>query len=197
MSSQGSTKPSRLRMLGVLVAFAVSVPVAAPDAARAEKFNVGGGIVHGVTVFDGDGLPPADEDCVPGLTFTVKGVAPGVVYNTVTTGFVGDLEIVGSGRSECGSATESGGTLELTITGTGPTGSEITCDPLAGGFLRNATAVRVELAGSCSVNNYGTAEIQFLAQLQFTPSEPVGAAVTEPVKKAFFDGDFVIVPAAS
>lgn len=198
MSSLGSRKRARRRALGLLAVLAVGVPLFSPDGAKAAKFNVGGGAVHGSVVFDDPGLSGNPDTCVPNLHFGLEALAPGVAYNTVTTGFVGDLEITGDGTSDCGTPLGSGGTLTLHVTGTGPTGSEIVCDPLSGGFSRTATAVTVDLSGSCTVNNYGTAQIQFLAVLQFTPTAPAGAPATGAnIMEAIFDGDFVIVPAAS
>jgi hypothetical protein len=192
----------RALSLGLVAAFAIGMPLAVPEGVKASN-NVGSGVVHGTTVFDGDGLATDPETCVPNLGFSVKGIAPGVVYNTVTTGFVGDLEIEGRGTSECGATLGSGGTLTLKITGTGPTGSEIICDPLTGGFSRTATVVSVELTGSCSVNDYGTAPIRFLSVLNFTPTAPMDPTTDPPtiagvngtkIKEALFDGKFVIIP---
>jgi hypothetical protein len=198
MSSQGSRKRFRRESLGLLVVLAMSGPLVAPDGATAAKFNLGGGVVHGEVVFDDPGLSGDPNTCVSNLHFSIEAVAPGVAYNTVTTGFVGDLEMTGDGWSDCGTPLGSGGTLTLHVTGTGPTGSEIVCDPLQGGFSRTATVVTVDLFGSCTVNNYGTAQIQFLSVLQFTPTAPTGAPATgASIKEAIFDGDFVIVPAAS
>jgi len=198
MSSLGSRKQARRRRLWVLVALALAMPFVVSDGAKATKYNVGGGTVHGNVVFDDPGLSADPDTCVPNLGFNLTAVAPAVVYNTVTTGFVGDLEMTGEGVSDCGTPLGSGGTLTLHVTGTGPSGSEIVCDPLSGGFSRSATVVSVELFGSCTVNNYGTALIQFLSVLQFTPTAPTGAPANgSNIKEAVFDGEFVIVPSGS
>lgn len=199
-------KVGRGRKLGTLAALATAIPLLVPTQAGADKFNVGGGVVHGEVEFDAPGLPAVGESCVVNVDdvdFTVDGFAPSFVYNTVITGFAGAIHIGGKGTSVCAEGPVREGRLALTITGTGPTGSQIACgetlgQELKGGFTRVGTVVTVEIFGDCTVNSYGTARIQFLSTLQFTPSEPTGAGVNGTnIEKAFFDGDFVLVPAAS
>lgn len=186
---------SRIRSLGVLAAFAVSLPILVPTGADAAKSNLGGGAVHGTAVFAAPGIPPAGQPCVA-ISFTVNGVAPAFVMNTVITGYLGLINITGTGSTDCTSATVSGGDLSLSATGSGPTGSEIACGPLVGGFTRIGVEVAVQIAGPCTVNQYGTGDVQFLADLVFTPTPP-GAGVTQPILTANFDGVFTVVPAQS
>jgi hypothetical protein len=119
-----------------------------------------------------------------------------MAMNTVITGFVGELALTGNGTTTCGSAIASGGSLELTVGGRGPTGSQFDCATLTGTFDRTAVVVRVTLEGSCVVNQFtrGTLAVQFLSQLVFTPLPP-GAGVTGNIMTSNFDGTFAVFPA--
>jgi hypothetical protein len=203
---KGSGTSGRTRILALFTVLGAFIPLVAPSGAQAAKYNIGGGVVHGVTEFEGAGLPPVGAPCVVGVDdvdFTVDGLAPSFVYNTVITGYAGAIHIGGGGTSVCAEGAVRTGSLKLTITGTGPTGSQIACgdiegEELTGGFTRVGSVVTVEIFGECKVNSYGTARIQFLSTLQFTPFDPTGAGTGQTyIKKAFFDGEFVLVPAES
>jgi hypothetical protein len=180
--------------VGLVVASAL---VLVPGTADAAKFNVGAGVVLGTAQFASPGLAPAGQPCVPG-SFTVTGTGAAAALNTVITGYVGTITLTGSGTTECGSTTASGGTLNVRVSGTGPTSSQIDCGPLIGTFTRAIVEVVVQVTGSCTINQYGTAPIQFVADLVFTPGTTTpGQGVTAPIMTAEFAGPFVLVPAAS
>lgn len=196
MGSNRSGKASRIRSLGMLAAaLAVSIPLLTPTGANAAKSNLGGGVVHGTTVFDPPGIPAAGEPCQP-VSFSVEGQSASFMMNTVITGYLGAIQITGTGNTDCTSATVSGGDLTLRITGEGPTGSRVDCPVLDGGYTRIGVEVIVQLTGECVVNEFGTGLVQFVSELVFTPLPP-GGGVTGPVLEANFDGAFAVVPAQS
>ena len=179
----------------MLAALAASIPILAPTGAQAVKSNLGGGVVHGTTIFDPPGIPAAGQPCQP-VSFSLDAESPAFVMNTVITGYLGVIEITGTGNTDCTSTTVSGGDLVLSITGEGPTGSRVNCPVLEGGYTRVGVEVLVQLTGECIVNEYGTGPVQFISELVFTPLPP-GAGVTGPVLEANFDGVFAVVPAQS
>lgn len=186
---------SRARSLVIVGLLAGSIFV--PTNANASR-NIGAGVVHGTAQFVAPGLPPANATCQSADFDLVDSLAIGVVLNTVITGFTGELALTGGGETTCGSAAFSGGSLTLTVSGTGPTGSQLDCATLNGNFERTAVVVRVTLDGSCIVNQFtrGTTAVQFLAQLVFTPLPP-GAGVTSHIMTANFDGTFAVFPASA
>lgn len=207
MAGQAGKRVGPARIVGLAAALAVAVPLLAPTGAHAEKANVGGGAIHGTVEFDSPGLESA---CVNGVGFDVNGFAPSFVYNTVITGFAGAFRLTGRGFSECqpGSQVLRSGTLDLTASGTGPTGSRIECASLSGQFERIGTAVTVNVNGDCIVNSYGLGTNTFIAALQFTPLDfTVEDANPEPpnppalnvspnvvIRTAYFDGNFIMFP---
>lgn len=207
MAGQAVRKVRRARIVGMAAALAVAVPLLAPTGAHADRANVGGGAIHGTVDFDSPGLESA---CTSGVGFDVDGFAPSFVYNTVITGFVGAFRLTGRGFSECqpGSQVLRSGTLELTATGTGPTGSRLACATLSGQFERIGTVVTVNVGGDCIVNSYGLGTNTFIATLQFTPLDfTVEDANPEPpappnlnvspnvvIRTAYFDGTFAMIP---
>lgn len=177
---------------GVLAAAVVAL-VMAPTPSHASR-NIGAGVVHGTVQFDSPGLAQAGQPCVPG-TFDLVATGAAGAMNTVITGYVGTLSITGEGTTNCGSATASGGTLRVFVTGTGPTSSQIDCGPLEGFFTRAVLEIVVLVTGSCTINKYGTAPIQFLANLVFSPAtDPPGQGVNQSIMTANFDGPFVLAP---
>lgn len=212
------TRTIGIRMrLGIVAALTTSLFALMPLDARADdlpplptvKVTSGGGVVHGIAEFHEDplgntGLPSTCTEDGPGdhVRFTFDGYAPDFAYNTVITGFVGVVRLTGWGYSECATGpTRTGSIEEMRITGTGPTGSEIDCGILTGGFNRAATAVAVEVSGPCTINRWATSDVNFVSALQFTPFDPVGSGVSvspvvnaPPIERAYFDGPFILVP---
>jgi len=212
MGRQRTGTIGRRVRVGIVAALASSLLAMAPQGAHADfetvKVTSGGGVVHGIATFGNDrfgntGLP---STCTVGgagddVPFTVDAWAPNFAYNTVITGFVGVVHITGSGNSECATSPTRTGSVDLTITGTGPTGSKIDCPLLKGTFIRAGTAVAVEISGLCTINNWATSKITFNSALQFTPFDPVGSGVSvspvinaPPIVRAYFDGPFVLFP---
>lgn len=195
MSSETNVRKwRRVRSLALATAAVAGSGALLPGPAEAAKSNLGGGAVTGSVVFVPPGIPPAGQPCVA-TAFTVEAVAPAFVLNTVITGYLGLITITGTGTTDCTSATISGGELTLTVTGEGPTGSRVDC-ALTGGFTRIGVEVAVQLAGDCTVNNYGTGTVQFLSDLVFVPTPP-GAGITQPILTAEFEGAFVVIPSQS
>lgn len=187
----------RSRAVGTLMALAVSIPALAPAADADTMYNAGGGGVTGTAVFDVGSLPPVTAGgCTQTLDFHLENtIAPSFVFNTVFTGFVGEVDITGTGKSlVCGTASTNTGSLELRIEGRGPTGSHFICAELDGGYTRQGALVVVTVFGNCTVNDFGTGTITFNAGLLFVPM-PLGAGVTGPITRADFHGAFAIVPA--
>lgn len=189
-----TTRQGRIRRATTVVALALSVSFVFPSGAPATtKANVGGGVVEGTAVFDAPGIPPASANCQP-TRFTLQGAtATGVVLNTVITGFPGQMTITGEGRASCTSVVNSDGPLTITVTGTGPTGSQVDCPALAGTFTRVGLATAVVLSGDCTVNQFGTGRVEFIASLGFVPAQPDS---TGHIPSADFAGTFVVRPTA-
>ena len=182
------------RAVLAVVALAAGIAATSPPPAQAGT-NLGGGAVSGSVTLAGTGIPTESELCEPTtFTFDPGSTGTGVVFNTVITGHAGGITLTGSGGSACENATTATGTtMTLRAEGVGPTGSRVTCPTLTGAFIRVGPVVEVNLVGSCTVNNFGTGTVRFLAAATFVPTE--GDGVQTRIKKGAFAGTFAIVPA--
>lgn len=178
-------------LLPALAAVIALTALAPPSAAHAAGMNVGAGAFTGTVEFDGAGIPPVAQPCQP-TSFTLDGLAEGVVVNTTIIGYAGDVDLTGSGSTECENATASGGSLTIDASGVGPTGSTIDCLGLSGHFVRKLSYVEVVLTGDCTINGINTAGIVFVAEAAFHPTE--GDGITTNVTAGAFEGGFVVSP---
>lgn len=189
---------SRGRRTGaaVLLLSAAFLGTGLPDADAGS--NVGAGTASGRVNFAGDGIPPAgeSEDCVA-TSFSLDAdltMATGLVLNTVLTGYLGDVHLSGSGASECENITGAAGDLTLTATGTGPTGSKITCLTLSGDYTRAGAVVHAVLFGNCTINSFPVSRIRFIADVAFHTVNENGG-VSENIRTGDFAGTFTVSPA--
>lgn len=183
------TRPGR-----ALLALAASVTLAAltsPLPADAAGMNVGAGAFTGTVEFDGAGIPPVGAPC-QATSFTLDGLAEGVVFNTTILGYAGDVELDGFGSTSCENATASGGSLTIDAHGVGPTESTLDCLGLTGHFVRKLNYVEVVLTGDCTINGINTSGILFVAEAEFHPT--AGDGITSNVTEGAFEGAFVVSP---
>lgn len=160
----------------------------------------GSGVARGTVGFSGSGVPPLNTSCrSTSFSFSsdtyggTAGATAGALVNTAGIQYTGPIEIWGSGGSPCEGA--SGGTGNITVhaSGRNALGGTMSCGPLSGEYLREATAVAIIVTGQCSINTVGTGRVRFLASGQFVPAEP-GQGVTSAVRSASFVTEFHVAP---
>lgn len=179
-----------------IVGLAVVMIFSVPTAARGDN-NLGGGAVQGTFDYGSTPMPPTLSVC-ESTTFDVEMQAGAFVFNTVISGYAGTVTITGDGASNCESMSLGGGTLSnLSLEG-GPTPNEsvIDCGPLEGGYTRVFTRMTVVLSGECTVNQFGTGNVNFIGQFDVVPAGLGGEGFLAPVTSAQVEGSFTISPAS-
>ena len=151
--------------------------------------TTGGGDLQLAFTYDGGGV--SHGSCTP-ITFDVGGQSTAAVVNLSLVGFVGPVVITGEGGSLCENGDFGEGALALTLTGTGPTGSTLSCPNLVGTYVRAAAAIVLQLEGACAVNQFDVL-VSYTAVAGFSPTEP-GGGVTVPFHRANAAGAFTVVP---
>lgn len=205
---------------GLLAAAAVCLLVAAAPANATHgpiihPTNVGGGVMSGKATFTtpAAGVPGVGQTCGSSVV-TVEAEAPMFALNTVLTGYLGPIDIEAQGSSNCETAASGQGDIvSATVTGTGPTGSEISCPSMTGEYSRIGTVAIVQVTGDCIVNLFSISDTSIVGTLVVVPTEsdyetldpeagrpddPTTTDVNEskPVKYGRLDGPFVVVPAS-
>lgn len=149
-------------------------------------------MLQGTIAFDPK-LPAAGAPC-RATAFTWSAQAGAAAANTVIAGYVGPIEVTGSGSGLCESMTSGDGVLSVRLTGHNPTtGSEVECPSLSGRYGRVLSDTTVHLTGECSVNRFGLGVVLFVGRVQVVPTG-AGAGVLTSASTADTVGPFVIVP---
>lgn len=151
--------------------------------------TVGGGELDAVLTYGSAGV--SHGSCAP-TTFDFSGRSAAAVINLSLVGFVGPVVVSGGGGSSCENASFGEGAITLNATGTGPTGSSISCPSLDGGYTRVAAVLVVRVDGWCTVNNF-TMHAELTISAGYVTTEP-GGGVTVPFRRATAAGAFTVVP---
>lgn len=198
--------------LGALLLAAVLIH---PAAALAQSSNIGTGAYAGSISYASPGVPravnpnsPTVNDPCTTPTFTISGSTPvsaTFVFNTALSGYLGTLNWTGTGQAFCETALGGSGSITLTsVSGTGPTNSNINCATstatrLSGGYTRTATDFEAVLGGDCTLNASPPSFPGFTARVSFTlrgawvPAPASG--VTTSTNSATVQGVILVQPA--
>lgn len=165
-------------------AAALGGAVAAPAIAQ-ESENLGGGVATGSIAFS-----PAVQlggGC-QGTDFTISGSSPTAVINTAIVGYVGPVQLTGTGRDSCPSGFSHSGAFELTASGINPVnGGTLDCD-LDGTYTRLGTLAAVTTSGICEINGGFAADVTFVAEVAVVPNQ------LSPIRTASFVAPFTVSP---
>lgn len=153
--------------------------------------TAGGGGVAGTVTYASPGVPLGV--CEPlASSFTLASAA--AVFNTAIVGFVGPVELRGTGTSACESVQFASGNLTLDITDSGTNDSTLICEDLDGTYTRIGTSLVLLLTGGCIVNDFPISGIELSATLQFAPVD-IPDNLSGRVENAAVGGAFVVHPA--
>ncbi|MHB2023671.1 MAG: hypothetical protein ACYCO3_10125 [Mycobacteriales bacterium] len=186
-----------LPMLGVLTACVLVASLWQAPTASAAGANLGGGAARGAVSFaPGYGIPPLGAPCTA-TEFDLNGSATTLVLNTIIDGYLGSVNLNGSGSSGCESTSGGSGALALSATTAyAPTGSTVSCIDLSGSYTRTGTDVVASLLGTCTVNNLPGVPVNFIFHGEFLPNNLAnGAGTAGQITSATFAGAFAVLPA--
>jgi hypothetical protein len=188
-------------LLLIGAAVLASVWLLPAGSASAVGNNIGGGTMLGTVNFS-SGIPPLNQPCAP-TSFTLQGQSlDSSIFNSTIVGYLGEIDISGTGGSSCEGALAGSGNLTLTSVSSPPAGgvfqSTIKCaDPnavpattLSGTYTRNGADVEAVLSGNCIING-STVPVGFIFRGPFVPTNS-GGGTTAPVTNATFTGPFVV-----
>lgn len=164
-----------------------------PSSARSFSVNppptVGGGVIAGSIDFGTFGIPPSL--CEPS-TSTWLMQSEAAVFNTAVVGFVGSVNIEGSGTSACESVLFAEGFVSLVAEGSGPLQSTLWCT-LSGPYTRAHGGLVLHLSGECEINQHPITRVTVASTLVFAPTAVDGGLTTR-VSDAVIAGSFTVVP---
>jgi hypothetical protein len=163
----------------MVVVAALAFPAGAAASLYDGMYTLGGGSASGSFDYSG-GVP--SSSCAP-TSFQVSATSASFSqFITVLDGYVGPLTISGSGASSCETALNGSGTLQLSVSGRGPTDSTLQCAQLTGSYSRSDGALSATVSGTCVDNNFPTKETFTLGGA----IEPAGlASDSSPVTETF------------
>lgn len=148
----------------------------------------GGGTVQGTTSYGGDGL--SHGACGP-AAFTMALTSADAVVNLAVVAYVGPLNITVTGSSACDSTSFGGGAATLYASGTGPSGSTLTCRGSVGTYTRRGPAMTVDSRGSCTLNSFAAADLRFVVTVA-AAATTAGGGVTKPTTSEAVGGVFAV-----
>lgn len=151
--------------------------------------TVGGGVIAGSIDFGTLGIPLSI--CEPSAsTWLMQSEA--AVFNTAVAGFVGSVNIEGTGTSGCESVLFGEGFVSLVADGSGPLESTLRCT-LSGPYTRVHAGLVLHLSGECEINRHRIARVALASTLGFSPAAVDGGLTTR-VSDAVIAGSFTVVP---
>jgi len=162
--------------------------------------NAGFGAVEGPISYNPP-LPMTGSPCSTTVAFTLGSGASGsgwasvtLMANTVLSAYAGTVTITGTGTAgTCESYTLGGGTMTVSLTGSTVNESALSCQTLSGTYSRVLSTMTMDLQGDCTVNNYGSSHVTFVATVQLVPSRDQTNTLT-PITSAEAAGSFVVAP---
>ena len=149
---------------------------------------VGSGKASGRLAYAEPGIPAGS--CVA-TAFDVQLDAQTAIVDAAIVGYVGPLQLAGSGTSACEDRSMGSGPLTLSVTGTSLTQSTMSCPALSGSFTRVGVVFTGEVAGGCHINAFPTGRTTWTVTASAVPMDATNGT-NAPYRDVKVDGALAV-----